>query len=165
MTPYDFQVLLDSLSLQHPVGPSPRIEDAVELEVGETLTSVQWNEAAELIELTVSLPVLIDQADTPEAQRLLYRALLERQWLQMGGDEGVGFGLLPDSDEVVGMCSLDGDALTGPDSFMATLQQAVLSVLGEWYGICGQILLQQTAATAAPPDLLAAQPPSPFMSA
>lgn len=154
MAPFDFQTLLDGLALRCPVRPSPLIEDAVDIELDGTRVSLQWGEGSGLIELTVALPVVIDETDRPGALLALFRALLERQWLEMGGDEGVGFGLMPSSDAVVGMASIDGDALAGPDGLLQALQEAVLSVLGEWYGLCGQVLLRptptDTPATADP---------------
>src|SRR5690606_18263210 len=97
-------------------------------------------------ELTVALPVVLDDADQTDIQLALFRALLERHWLQMGGDDGVGFGLMPSSNEVVGMVSLDGDTIPGPDAFLQALQEAASSVMDEWLDLCGQIRLQQIAA-------------------
>lgn len=151
MTQYEFLALVEALSTQCPVRPSALIDDAVDIDVGDTLTSVQWSEDTQLIELTIALPLALDDHESPGVLLSLFRALLERQWLEMGGDEGVGFGLLPTSDEVVGMTSLDGDDIAGPDEFMAALQRAVVAVLAEWYGVCGQVLMQQNAQAAAHP--------------
>jgi hypothetical protein len=162
MTSIDFQILLEAMGSQCPVRPSARIEDAVDIEIDGTLVSAQWVDDAGLIELTVDLPVVLEDADHPAVLLSLFRALLERQWLETGGDQGVSFGLMPSSNEVVGMVALSGEAITGPDSLLAALQQATVSVLGEWYGLCGQILLLQQGATPAErPALL---PSSPYVS-
>lgn len=157
MTLLDFQDMLHGLAQQCPMVPSPRIEDAVEVEVDDTRVAIMWREEG-LIDLTVELPALVDETDDPSTLLALFRALLERQWLEMGGGEGVGFGLLPASNDVVGMATLDADALSGPDSFLAALQQAVISVQAEWYGVCAQILLQQTQAPAEPNEPPASSP-------
>lgn len=146
MTPFDLQDLLDALAQQCPVGPSPLIEDATEIDVDGVPVAVQWREDTQSIELTVALPVVLDDADQTDIQLALFRALLERHWLQMGGDDGVGFGLMPSSNEVVGMVSLDGDTIPGPDAFLQALQEAASSVMDEWLDLCGQIRLQQIAA-------------------
>lgn len=151
MTQFDLQVLLDALAQQCPVRPSDRIEDAVDIGVNDTLVSVQWSDETSWMELTVALPPVIDPDEQPEALLPLYRALLERHWTQWGGEDGLSFGLLPSTNEVVAMATLDGDAFTGPDGFMAALQQVAVSALAEWYGICAPLLLQHSEGQPAPP--------------
>jgi len=163
VTPNDFDTLLETLAQRCPVRPSARIEDAVDIEIDDTLVSVQRSEGGGRLELTLSLPVVIDADEHPHAQMALYRTLLERHWLEMGGDGGIGFGLMPSSDEVVGMATLDGDTIAGPDALLDALQLTLASAMGEWLGLCGQVLMQQLAATGQTPEEPAALPSPPLL--
>jgi hypothetical protein len=163
MTLHDFQALMDGLAPCCPVRPSARIEDAVDIEVDDTLVSVQWSEGSGLLELTLTLPVVIDGGEHPQAQLALYRALLQRHWLETGGDAGIGFGLMPSSDEVVGMATLDGATVPGPDAFLDAVQLTLASAIGEWLGVCGQILMQQVAAAGSAPEEGVAPPSPPLL--
>ena len=165
MTSFDLQLLFDALAQQCSVRASEHIEDAVDIDVNGTRVSAQWSEDAGLIELTVALPPMLDVGAQPELSLPLFRALLERQWLQWGGEHGLGFGLLPATDEVVAMTSLDGDALVGPDGLLAALQQMVMAALAEWYGICAQVLLQHQQAHEAAAGPAVRPPGSAFVSA
>lgn len=157
MTPLDLQDLLDALAQQCPVKPSELIEDAVDVELNDTRISLQWSEDASLIELTLALPPVIDPSGRADAFLPLFRALLERQWAQWGGENGLSFGLLPGSNDIVAMTSLSTDALIGPDDFLALLHHVTTDALAEWYGICGPLLLQQNENPPAEPG----QPPHP----
>lgn len=154
MTSLDFHALLDALAPLCPVQASELIADTHDVELDDTVISLQWDEAAQGVALTIAVPLLMDEPASEATQLLLFRALLERHWAEMGGEDGIGFGLLPEVGAVVGTAWLPLHHLSSPEALLAGLQQAVAAVLEAWYGVCALIVQAQAAqhASTAPDE-------------
>ena len=144
MTRTDYLALLDGLDAHCPVRASELLDDHHEVEIGDTLMYLQWGEDDAGIALTVPLPdVLPGEGATPGDLAALYRLVLQRQW-QQSSDDGVSFGALPITGELVGMVVLAGEAIGDPDRLQDELRSALVAVETAWYEIAGQWLTENT---------------------
>lgn len=137
MTEADFLALLNAPAGDCPVQASELIEDAYEVAIGDTLMCLQWGETDSTIELTVPLPDLEPGEDAPGDLASLYRLVLQRQW-QQGSADGVYFGVLPLTNELVGMVALAGDDIASADDLRESLKAALVAVETAWYETAAQ---------------------------
>jgi hypothetical protein len=148
MTEADFLALLDRLGARCAVRASELLEDHHEVEIGDTLMYLQWREEDATIALTVPLPEVDLGDNTPGALASRYRLVLQRQW-QQSSEDGVYFGVLPITAELVGMVALAGETVEDPDVLHDELTSTLVAVETAWYEITAQWLTD--SALAQPP--------------
>lgn len=139
MTEADFLALLADLSQQYPVQASDALEGNHDVEIGDTVVCVQFIEQHDTLALTVPLPPIDLPEDAAPEPLTLYRLVLLRQW-QDSLYDGVYFGVLPLTNELVGMVALAGDDIAGPDDLRETLKAALVAVETAWYETAAQWL-------------------------
>lgn len=148
MTAAEFRACLDDLSARFDGGPSPVLDHAHEIELQDTAICLQWNEAADRVDLTIPLPAVIDTADDPVQALRLMQLLLEHHWSPPQAPDRVVFAVIADLDEVVATVALDGDDIDGADDLLDQIDDALARALGAWYEACAQVLAQAAVRAA-----------------
>ncbi len=144
MTETEYLGLLDALGAYCPVQPSEALESHHEVEIGDTIVCLLFDEEADTLALTIPLAPIDLGEDTPSDLTSLYRLVLQRQW-QDGGDDGVYLGALPGAAELVGMVTLDAGPINGPEALLRELELALAAVDTAWYDIAAQWLIEHNA--------------------
>lgn len=150
MTEADFLSWGQALAGQRLVRASPVLEGHHEIEIDDTLIALRWSDSGERIDLTIPLPKQDQGNEGDLPLEGLYRLLMQFQWAQ-GDEDGVGFGVLPESDEIVGMVSLDAPRIDSPDELLQLLADALADVQAAWFEVGAQWLIECTAALRLEP--------------
>ena len=154
----EFQHFVQQLGQRRPVQASEAIEDAIELQVQDTLLCLEWNDEQQRVEITMPLPEFV-AADEPDAVRLcLCRALLAWQWVEAAQPHHLRFGELGPHGQIVGMASVQAGHIRSADALEAAVVQAHDGLRAAWLQLGTQVLnetllgAQQAAAQGWPPS-------------
>lgn len=153
----EFCLFLQALSQIRLVQASDTIEDAVELQVHDTLVCVEWNGEQQRLELTVPLPELLDEQDPDSLRLRLYRALFAWQWSAAAHGDCARFGALGASGPIVGMASIPAEGIGNAQALDAAVQRAHEALQQAWQELGAQVLAEELGALSATTDTAPAQ--------
>lgn len=148
----EFQRCVRELGPHRALQASDTIEDALELQVQDSVLCLEWNEDAQRLEITLPLPELLGE-DGPDALHLrLCRALLAWQWVEAAQPHHLRFGELGAHGQIVGLASVQPEHLRSPGHLDAALLQVHDGLRGAWLQLGAQVLAEAVdLAHHAPP--------------
>lgn len=156
----EFERFLQQLGQRRPVQASEAIEDAIELQVQDTLLCLEWNGAQQRLEITMPLTEFVGAGD-PDALPLhlrLCRALLAWQWVEAAQPHLLRFGEFGPHGQIVGMASVQAEHIRSAEALETAVLQAHDGLRAAWLQLGTQVL-SEALAESQPAPAGAGRPP------